>query len=156
MNKRNALAAKVKAVNKANAEAAKLLPKLVEIFRPLVGQQVLKAAGGLLLKVEKVLPEFPDTHGLMVYRHSSNYNLAWTVKTCENIEGTHGCLYHEVTIYVGNLNGCVLTDLNTTQMELRTDYTVEEIEAARKKYEEVRRIADEARSALYPFGEHDS
>src|SRR5581483_4429100 len=104
MNATAALKAKVKAVNAAHKHAIVLHQALTEVFRPLVGQQVLKATGDLLQKVEKLLP--PNLtqvglFGLHVYRHRSDYSLAWTVKTCEQIEGAGSCLYYEHTVYVG-------------------------------------------------------
>lgn len=148
------LAAKVKAVNAANAYAVTLYDALTDIFRPLVGQVILKNGGDLLAKVAKLLPEFPHGNSLMVYKLSSAYSLAWVVKTSENVDGDCTCLYHETTVYVGNVSGHTLTEL-CKPLSLRSDYTVDEIRAARQRHNEAKRIADEARSALYPFGETD-
>ena len=72
-----ALDAKVKAVNKANAYATKLYPMLASVFKPLVGQKVLKADGSILAKYAKLMPDFllaPE--GIHVCQHMSKYSLA--------------------------------------------------------------------------------
>ena len=153
------LAARVRAVNRANEFGRGLFVALTNIFEPLVGQKILKADGTLLEKFKKLLPPLPCTDGLHVYRHSSNYSLAWTVKTCEQIKDTHNCVYHEVVVYVGDLRGQLLEKLVTHQFDektYRTDYTADEVKAKRAAYDEAKRLADEARSALYPFGEYDN
>ena len=61
---------------------------------------------------------------------------------------------HEVTIYVGDLNGSVLTSISPP-FEGRADYTAEEVVEKRAKYEKAKKLADAARSDLSPFGEND-
>jgi hypothetical protein len=146
------LTAKVAAVNRANEYAARLYAALSANFAPLVGQKILKVDGTLLAKHERlVLPCSPDLH---VYRHSSDYSLAWTVKTCEYMP-PHSCMYHEVTVYVGDLRGATLEKMTVHPFTGRTDYSVEEITGKRLAAESAKRIADELRSDLYPFGEED-
>lgn len=62
-------------------------------------------------------------------------------------------MYHEVTVYVGTLDGGVLKDI--TPANFRTDYTPEEVEANRERYKAAKKAADEAQFYLYPFGEYD-
>ena len=147
------LNAKVKAINRAHTYANQLSKQLQEIFRPLVGQEILKVDGQLLVKVKNLLPEFSNTSGLQVYRSSSNYSLAWTVKTSEmDTESTW--MYYEIGVYVGSLNGKILTDL-TPREELRVDYMPDEILRNREEYLRLKKLADTARSNLWPFGEND-
>ncbi|MGH7175043.1 MAG: hypothetical protein ACREGR_01640 [Minisyncoccia bacterium] len=159
-DKREALAAKVRAVNAVNKHAVQLQKVLNEVFRPLVGQPILKATGDLLVKVEKLLPANLNPAGLFgldVYRHRSNYSLAWTVRQCEQIKGGGSCLYHELTVYVGWLEGNTLKELTTNSTDgLRSDYTVEEVLGKREAYALAKKAADDAHSALHPFGERDS
>jgi len=150
----NRLAAKVKAVNRANEEAIKWHKLLVAIFAPLVGNQLFKATGGLLEKYRKLLPVFPNTPSLYFSMGISNYRLSWVVKTCEMIEGTCGCLYHETTIDIGKLDNGVLTEMYDT-FTARTDYTAEEITAKREAIRAAEKVLSNARSALYPFDEND-
>jgi len=148
------LTANVRAVNRANEYGATLYRTLAELFRPLVGTQVLKKDGTLLAKIKALLPELPCTAALHVYKHGSECGLAWVVKTSEMIGDTCSCVYHESTVYVGDLQAGVLTAISTP-FQGRTNYSVSEVEKARKRYEEARQAAEEARNALYPFGEYD-
>jgi hypothetical protein len=150
------LAARVRAVNKANAYARDTLyPALVEIFRPLCGTAILKADGSLRASVARSLPDFPNRSEIMVYRDSSDYSLRWTVKTCEMIRDEQACLYHETTVYLGSLDGNTLKPDLYGPPDLRSDYTPEEVIDSREKYLDAKRVADAARDALYPFGESD-
>jgi hypothetical protein len=155
------LAAKVRAVNAANKIANELYLLLKTNFEPLLGKPILKQDGSLLAKYDHLKPAHDfmrgENAGQVIYRLSSKYSLAWCVKTCEQIEGTCTCLYHEVVVYVGDLTGTVLAKMSNPQHDhkRRTDYTAEEIIGLREKYEAAKKVADDAQSALYPFGEHD-
>ncbi len=150
----HALAAKVAAVNAANAYANELRPLLVAALAPFMGCKVEKVDGGLLNKVVAALPFMPSTVSLSVYRHRSNYSLAWTVKTCE-LYGEHSCIYHETTVYVCDMENGVAKPLTGTVGTLRTDYTEAEIFELRKLASAAREAARNAESALFPFGEYD-
>lgn len=146
------LTAKVAAVNKANVYAAKLYPELVKIFEPLVGEKILKVDGTLLSKYAALLPEFPCNPHLHVYRNSSDYSLAWTVKSCEMMP-PHSCMYHEVVVYVGEIRGQHLVKMMDHPFNGRTDFTVEEILGKREAYISAKKVMEELRSELYPFGD---
>jgi len=150
---RRALAtrAKVEAVNAANEHANKLYAELVKIFEPLVGQKILKADGTLLAKVQALLPEFPCTPSLMVY-NVSDYSLAWTVKTNAMV-GDSSCLYHETTVYIGELsNGNTLAKITPPQ-EHPTGYKAEDVEELRAKVKAAKERYENLKSKLFPFGE---
>lgn len=150
------LKAKIAAVNKANKLANKMYPILAKVFEPLVGQKVLKSDGRTLLsKVEKLLPELPDASNLHVYMHTSAYHLAWIVKGSEQIEGKYGCVYHEVVVYIGLLQGstAVLQEMCKPMSLLRTDYALEEVEANRLLARQAKEAYEQARNACFPFGE---
>ena len=149
----NRIDAKVKAVNRANDYANKLHPVLAAIFEPLVGKSILKAGGGILAKYEKLLPKFPSDNQMIVYRDIARYSLAWTVKVWES-SGEWGTQYHETTVYVGNLEGAILSLISPSAAH-RTDYSAEKIGELRLVYREAQKVADEARNALWPFGEFD-
>lgn len=154
---RKVLEARVRGVNAAHAYASTLTPLLRERFTPLVGQKVVKNDGTLLAKFAGLLPEFPNGVKLHVYKHVSAYSLAWTVKTCEVdvVDGTGHAYYYETVVYVGDLANGVLTSIERHPCTLRTDYTVEDVVKVRKEFEVARKVFEDARSALYPFGEYD-
>jgi hypothetical protein len=144
----NELQAKVKAVNTANEYANQVYNTLSNLFSDFIGQKIVKLNRDILNKI--VLPIFPCTPDLHVFRRHAAYSLAWTVKTCELYE--HSCVYHEVTVYVGQLNGQVLEKI-CEWTPLRTDYTEKEIIQKREAYKEAKEIADKMKDQLYPFGE---
>jgi hypothetical protein len=148
----NRLAARVKAVNAANAKALEVYDTLAIRFAPYVGSKIEKADGGLVAKVVKGLPEFPYSNNLHVYKYASNYSLVWMVKVCEQCDGN--AYYHEAGVYIGEMRDGVLLKL-CNRPELRTDYTVSEIVANREAYEAAQKIADDAKGKLHPFGEYD-
>ena len=145
---------RVEGVNLANSIANELQPKLIEAMRPFLGEKVETLAGPLTKKVSKVIDaiELPNTVRCHVYRNHSNYSLFWTVKTCLDLNGH--AYYHEVSMYVGNLRDGVLESLYEPNV-LRTDYTAEGVYRAREAYKAAKKIADDAHSALHPFGEYD-
>ena len=150
MNER--LEAKVKATNNAHRYAMELYDKLAPLFADMVGHKVTKQDGSLMAKFAKLLPEFPCTPQLHVYKYGSDYSLMWMVKACEVVNGQ--ATYYEIGCYVGELRDGVLTKI-CNRPELRTDYTVAEVLANRKAYEEAAKVAEEAKGKLYPFGEYD-
>lgn len=148
----NRLAAKVKVVNRCNAEAKKLFAQLHEIFEPFVGQKIEKADGGLMEKVKKLLPELPNTYSLGTYKLSSPYSLGWNVKSGETVDNR--AIYHDVSVYIGTMSNGVLTGLYDS-FDARDDYTVEEIANLRADYKIKKKAAEAAESKLFPFGEID-
>jgi hypothetical protein len=156
-NKAEVLAARVRIVNRAHTVANELAAVLKQRFAPLVGKKVEKAGGQILEKYKNLLPEMPNDHNLMVYKHASNYSLAWTVKASETVpvQGHGHAYYYEVTFYVGDMQGDVLTGITKHETAFRTDWTVEEVLGNREAFKVAQKAFEEARSALYPFGEYD-
>lgn len=154
----NRLRARVEARNLAAAEANRIRPLLREFFASYVGKKVLKADGSLLKSIDDALNAagiFPVySNRLHVYRStSSHYSLTWVAKSCVVIEGA--VAYEEAAVYIATLSGADLSHMNADHGDEKCNYTVEEIQALRKDYEVKKRIADDAKSALYPFGEFD-
>ena len=150
----NVLAAKVEAVNKANAYAMEIHPQLVEALRPFVRKKVVKKGGALLVKVATSLPTFSQTQSLSVYRARYGFRLEWTVKTCVGVKGLESCVYHETGLFVGVVNDGILIELHTTPPVLRTNYTVEEIEQGRETCRLLREQLRAAESDISMFGYH--
>lgn len=148
-----ALKAKVKAVNSCHDEANKLYDVLLPIFKPLLGCQLDKMDGTFLAKIDKLVPDLPHATKLSVFRSSSEHSLSFTVKTWEHIADSHGCLYYETTLYIGDMRGGVLIALTERPKPFRTDFTEQEIQDKRITWREARDALDDARSALCPFGE---
>jgi hypothetical protein len=148
------LAAKVEAVNTANGLAGDTYRLLLGVFAPLVGEQVCKKDGGLLAKVQKLLPGlFPNIRELRVYRHSSEYHLVWKVWVWKSVNGC--TCSHEADVYVGKLTDGVLMEL-CYPFTGRTDWTAGEVVGKREAYEEAKRAAEEFKNAFFPFGEYDT
>lgn len=159
MERREAtLAARIKAVNAANDYANNLFDILADWVKPMIGQKVFKVDGEWMEKFKNKLPTFAkqwnnvDVH---VYRASSRYSLGWTVKACVSIEGGCGCVYHETSVYVAHVDGQVLSSMYDKQTPHKTDYTAADITAKREEYKRLKKLADDAQSALHPFGEYD-
>jgi hypothetical protein len=146
------LEAKVEARNIVATEHNRLLPLLAAAFAPLVGQKILKADGSLLAKFESLTPRAAGGPLFSIYKLSSNYSLAFVVRSCVNAE--RGCAYDEATVYVGNLDGAVLKDLIAPQ-PLPTGYTVAGVLEARKNLEAAKSAFSKAESAVWPFGSYD-
>ncbi len=71
----------------------------------------------------------------------------------EPIEGSERRASHEAIVYVGEVHEGVLHKVNEEGPLLRTDYTVEEIEAGRRAYEEAKKALSKRADAIFPFGD---
>lgn len=150
----NKLAARVKALNKANEIANEIFPKLQSIFKPYIGQKIIKGDGTLLAKIVEKVVILPNTGTLRITRPRNDYTLRWAVSVCEHFCETT-VVYEEAQVYVGDVSGGILERLAVDSLNLRTDYTVEEVEQKRETYREAKKVADTAFSALCPFDEFD-
>ena len=145
---------RVEGVNMANKYANEIRPMLVKVFEPYIGCKILKADGSLLASVLKWVPKMRNDNSLHVYRSSSAYSLAFVVKSCVSRDGR--AYYHETYVHIGAIDGCVLRDVRDDGDELfKTDYSADEVAAARREYEAAEKAASEAESKLHPFGKYD-
>ena len=138
--------AQIESVNVARAEYNRLAPLLIAAIRPFLGKKVKKVTGELTEKFKSILPESLLPHS---YRSSSNYSLYYMVKSCIGY-GEHNCIYHEESIYFGDLTDGILTKEATFEPR-KCDYTVAEISELRKKADDAEKAFDKAKSALFPF-----
>ena len=154
------LNARVHGRNKANRLAIELYKELSNFFASLVGCKILKADGSLLKKhdeaVKQLLGKYKNYERVSVYRSNSTYSLVWVVKVWDMYQRTYSerANYEETTVYVGELNGDVLTKLSNAP-QYRFDYSADEIREKREKYKALAKLADDAKSELFPFDEYD-
>jgi hypothetical protein len=144
------LEANITATNNANDAANKLQDRLLPIFAPLVGQNLFKVDGSLLAKIAKLVPDLPYTDRLRYHREGSSYVLSWTVTASENY-GDSYCTYARASARIGLLENGVLTSL-IGPMNLKTDYQLAEVLAARETAKEAERVFNAAKGACDPFG----
>lgn len=157
MSNLNRLKCRVIAVNRCNEEAMKLYDKLVEIFKPLVGQKILKTDGTYLEKIKKLVGELNNDstrHLWIVKNGSDQHSLSYNVRYSEWDGGNNQS--HQISIRIGGLIECqILRSINEKPI-LRTNYTVEEIELKRQIFQRKEEEYRAARADLDPFGEYDS
>lgn len=144
------LAAKVKATNRANANANALYAAFAAAAKPFIGQKIFKADGELTTKFKAALPALP----FYFYQSRSNYSLSYVTKESESIEGQSSCIYAESYAYIASVRLSALVQLHDAP-NLRTDFTVEEIAKARKDVEDAETALDVLKGKLSGFGMYD-
>lgn len=154
MNETKRLEARVVAVNRANAYAKMIYPKLAAVFKNFIGTKVYKADDSLLKKVKESIPPLPEVAGVRCWVNASGYSLYWGVQAYESADDC--AMYSDVSVYIGEISNGVLVSITTNHWEnVRTDFTAEEITEKRVEYKRLEEIANKAKSALFPFGEYD-
>ena len=155
----NRLAARVAARNAAHQMVNELRPKLRAALRPFIGRQVIKADGDLMkvvfAAVDPILPERKASE--YAWFDKSSYILRWAVQACRTVNGETA--YADATVYVGRLDeqtGQTLIEIHEDDGDLRADYTADEVLRLRDDWKKKQAIADNAFSALWPFGDSDS
>ena len=82
------LETRVKGVNNAHKYGNELYHILRKVFKPFIGQKVIRKTGGLMKKIQDIIDslKFPNSVSISVYRNSfSDYSLSYVVKTCETL-----------------------------------------------------------------------
>jgi len=146
------LIAKIEARNKVNSECNRLLPIMIDYFRPFVGKKILIAGNELASKVKDNLPKSE----LFFYHDRSSYYIYFNLRAESRHADGNGYQRAEQVITIGEIKDGVLIRLNETPQSWRTNYNAEEVIAARKKCEEARDALRQAENGLHGFGEHDS
>ena len=147
----NKLHCKINLKNLVNREHNYMLPILLERFRPLVGQKVVKESGVLLSKFLYLIPK--SSVELMVCQTVSKYCLTFVVR------GSSACadsawVYADSIIYVGFLEGQTLCRLNEYSA-LPVDYSYDKLIKSRELVRETREKLRLAEFYLAGFGETD-
>lgn len=148
------LAARVQAVNVANAYANSIQPGLAQLCEKFINTKIRNKDGSLAKKFKEQLDtlNLPHLTPLYVQRHCTEYSLSFRVTAHTSVGDENGS--HTTTIPIGGISDGILTEINNYEPD-RTDYTVAEVTRLREEYKEKRRAADAAYSALGIFGEHD-
>jgi hypothetical protein len=141
--------AQIESVNEARAEYNRLAPLLIAAARPFLGKKVKKVTGELTKEFKSILPK-SLLH--FSYLSLSNYSLYFVIKTSSNFGSCH-CVYHEESIYFGDLTDGIFTKEATFEPR-KCDYTVAEISELRKKADDAEKAFDKAKSALSPFSRY--
>lgn len=153
----NKINAKINARNKANEVANRVYEELIPVFRPLMGKKVCKVDGTFLKKVANQLPNWEKKHALITYpwtihHSSSDYYVMFNVSVSEPVTGW-GHLYEDASVYICRINeGKEVIEI-CDPPNRRSDYSFDEIKSLIEDYEQKREAANEARSALHPFGD---
>jgi hypothetical protein len=156
------LKARVDARNRANYVANVWHPKLAEAFAPFVGKKIKLQEGGLTKAASAAVAalDLPNGAALRLRVRAEHYWLSCEVSAWESLPTADSTGYRDgftekETINIGNIASCVLTKLAEPKTDRRTDFTVDEIVEKHRKADELRRLAREAESNLYPFGDCD-
>lgn len=152
---RDILSATVEATNLANRFAIQIRPTLIEFYAQYLNKKVVKADGSLIKKIY----DHKFSHmGFNLYRIHSQYSIDYEVKV--DVHYSSSCVvYRSTTVHVGTLDrdtGVLVKIADLIDVpKLRTNYTVEEVLQKREVLRKAQNVLDEAKSALFPFGEYD-
>lgn len=160
------LAAKVAAHNLTNAKINLLFPLYQAALTPFVGQKVVLKGGGLVSKLAKAFDAIREdnkdaaTHfWTNVYNYSINIGIrgnAYYEFPCKHsYDGkASGHMSAENGFTLGDLKDGVLIKLSDFEPR-KTNYSAQEVFEKRQAYAAAKQIADDAKSALFPFEEYD-
>ena len=154
------LQAKVEARNLVNAAALEHGPCIIAALAPFIGQPVKNLSGEKTAKLVKALvalglPDSMLNTVQVIVRVDSSWFRAEFQSRVSTADHT---AYGRQTVPLGDLFGRTLTKLAPppTASYCRTDYTAEEILAARRKVEVAREALRDVECGLCGFGEHDN
>lgn len=145
------LAAKVRVVNLAHAEAKRIHALLSEFFAEEVGLKILNRDGGFCLRIRNrmLALKLDGDSGVRVARSFYDTLLAWTVYTHES-RPSGAAVTHQCEIPIGRIKDGILTELLPPYAR-KDDYTVEEVQAYLADMERADRQYRAAREACGPF-----
>lgn len=148
------LASKVNARNQVNALSNEKQLAIRTALLPFIGQKVRLKQGGMTAKLEAALAPFvSDARCARIWFNVRCY--AVEVRFVVTVGSEHGSTSQEYGCDIGRVENGILTQLRD-QQALRTDWTVEEVETARKQAEEARDAMRAAEFKLCHFGTHDN
>lgn len=161
MNKTR-LQAKVQARNLANGTALVYAPIILEALKPFLGKAIVLQTGCKSAKLCKALEalNLPEgIHGdgsVQIFIKAERHWFRAEVRVC--VHHDRGCVYESQTINLGDIDGATLKAIAEAPSAdyCRTDYSAEEILAARAAVKSVREELQQAERRLAGFGEHDN
>jgi hypothetical protein len=145
------LSAEVAARNEVNEISNRVYPEVIKALEPFVGKKVCKVDGTLLEKVKNALPKFERHNVTFIYGTGHGYSVSMQISTSRSYHPT-GVVYQDNTVYFGNLNNGVLTDITPWHKDLRTDFTADEVRIVRKEIRELEDRVSQAKSKIHYFG----
>lgn len=150
------LETRVRMVNNTHKYGNDLYYILIKAFKPFIGKKIIKKAGGLIQKAQQIINSInsPYNGPTQVYKNpNNNYSLSFIVKTCETLN--ERTFYYEICIYIGNVENEILKDMDYPFPDLKVNYKAESVIEDRRICKELQEKADNAKSALFPFGMYD-
>jgi hypothetical protein len=151
------LTCQVNARNQVNQMANEWLPKIKTVLEKWVGQKVSLITSGepVKLKAELEALGMPNEWAKQISVLFNSYTARVWFKVCVSIGDESNTA--EETCYLGDVtNGLILKDLNYQHKTFKTDYNKEDVIKARKVLKDAEEVVSKARSALYPFSEHNN
>ena len=152
------LIAKVAAKNKCHTLANALTVELMDALKPFVGKKVIKTDSSLLESMLKITTPICEKYrqlGARVWRHSSSYSVAFGVSANAIIEGKGSTENAECVIYIGKIDGQIMTALENACVR-PTDYSAEKIHNARIELAKAKAVVNRIENDLCGFGEWDT
>lgn len=144
--------------NEAHRVMADMWPKIIQALQPFLGQKIFNQGDCLSKKAKSALPELTYSHDQQSWYQTSRYSLYFYVKISFSVRAAHGDYDHSISqecgVCVGEIDGHTLKSI-AVPYHLRTDYTTEEVRAARKRLEDAKKLVSDANSELHYFGEYD-
>lgn len=149
------LAPKIEAYNLAARAAKQTWAPVYRRIVPFVGKKIEKVDGPFTKAfreaIDEALPK--QQQGVNACAYSSGWRVYIEFTACVPW-GDHGAVYDRVSLNVGTVRNGILTELAGEPEGLRSDYRLEEVEHLISVAEQAQRIANEAKTACYPFGEY--
>lgn len=144
---------KVLLVNKYNEMANKYHPLVVKFLASFLNEKILKADGTFTKKVQTALDalNLPSSFDCSVNVRYL-YGLWLSVRVAYNNNGHAHYKDNEIRIS-GVCPDGVLVELHDAYSDRKTDYRAEEIAEQRKEVAKLKKVYEEARNKLEPFGE---
>jgi hypothetical protein len=152
LSKLEKLKAHIQAVNLCNDYCNYLYDTLSEFFKPYIGKKILKADNSILVKVKEKIPYLKEVKGIFCFENSNNYHLSWSVQSCINVpSGNHSiAVYHNVTVYIGNIEKYEFLGSLLNYTKLKTDYNYDDVV---NEIEKTKKLKNEYENQLRGLGE---
>ena len=149
-NYNSPLAAKVDAVNSANAELNRIVPLLREVIKPFYGQKVYTAQGEMTAKLKKAIAQIAIGEGFSTY---------WPHEGCIVVKTSrvHAGIAHYAEaysyIFTKSFDG-LCAPVQREFSPYKTDYSEEKIKETKEKLEKAQKVVSDLESEISPFSRY--